>query len=238
MKYIAILLIMAFSTINADEIQRIESIVKDISKLRSDYVKCQDELDLCSLKLKDETQKNIILQDELKLYSNFSKKEKEFRNEIDSLKKRLKEATKALKTKEIENKNLLLSMNENNISSENSNNCFKIQTNEDENKFPDLEMKEKYKQEKQKNVKMQTAQKKDAKIIVFTPSAFRLNKDADIYDAIDGNKIGKWEKRTSFTSNQKTDSWVKVTGYFIDKVWGPSKKEIWVKASDVMQRDK
>ena len=83
----------------ADEISRIESIVNDITKLRSEYEKCQSELEakpkqnivvtkqveeincieqdsqINSLKynLKDEKEKNIILQEDIEKIANTHK---------------------------------------------------------------------------------------------------------------------------------------------------------------------
>lgn len=70
----------------------------------------------------------------------------------------------------------------------------------------------------------------------FKASAFRLNKDAPVYDAVNGEKLYEWEKGTSFTSSIKTQNWIKITGYFIDKAWVRSSKEMWLKASDTIKR--
>ena len=70
----------------------------------------------------------------------------------------------------------------------------------------------------------------------FKASAFRLNKNAVIYDKVNGEKIDEWNKETSFTSSIKTQNWVKITGYFVDKVWMRSSKELWIKSSDIIKR--
>jgi len=70
----------------------------------------------------------------------------------------------------------------------------------------------------------------------FKASAFRLNKNAPIYDKVNGKKLYEWEKATSFTSSIKTQNWVKITGYFVDRVWMPSSKELWIKSTDVIKR--
>jgi len=70
----------------------------------------------------------------------------------------------------------------------------------------------------------------------FKASAFRLNKNALVYDKLNGKKLYEWEEGTSFTSSIKTQNWVKITGYFVDRVWMPSSKELWIKSIDVIKR--
>ena len=93
-----------------------------------------------------------------------------------------------------------------------------------ENRFPKLKMKEAFKESD-----IET-------IVYFDASSFRVNKEAFIYDKIDGKKIDKWEKSTSFTSNQKSASWIKVTGFFVDKVWQSAELDMWVKIEDASLR--
>ena len=75
------------------------------------------------------------------------------------------------------------------------------------------------------------------KIQKFKASAFRLNKDTDIYDGVGGKKIDRWESGRSFTSGVRTKNYVKITGYFINRKWRASPKEMWVKAVDANKRD-
>lgn len=89
------------------------------------------------------------------------------------------------------------------------------------NDFPNLSLKDKYINEN---------------ILRTTPSTYRLNKNAHIYASIDGKKIEAWEKDTSFTSNYKNDSWVKITGFFINRVWVKSESQMWIPLSDVRKR--
>ena len=99
---------------------------------------------------------------------------------------------------------------------------MKNQTNLDNNAFPPLVLKDEYK-----------ATENETRAY-----AYRLAKDAKIYDAIDGVVVTQWEARTSFTSNKRTKEWIKITGYFVDKVWRPSTKEMWIKSSDTIKRDR
>ncbi len=77
------------------------------------------------------------------------------------------------------------------------------------------------------------------KIEYFTPGAFRLNKDSAIFSDLNGShKIDSWEKGRSFTSNQRTTNMVKITGYFVNKIWTKAEKSMWIRASDILQREK
>ena len=78
--------------------------------------------------------------------------------------------------------------------------------------------------------------KEENKIHEFKASTFRVNKLASIYNGINGNVIAQWEKTTLFTSDKKTASMIKITGYFVDKIWVPSTKEMWIKAQDASKR--
>lgn len=204
-----LLLLLALSYSTADEVTRIESIVKDINKLRSEYNKVEEELGVYKYDLRDEKEKNTILN-----------------NEVNSLNNELKRVRKLLKTKEKKNKvskNNTVTMMENKTILQK---CVNNQRIEDNNPFPQLQMKKEF-QENSEDV-----------IVAFKASSFRVNKSTDIFDAIDGKKIDEWENSTSFTSNKRNDKWVKITGYFVNKVWQPSEKEMWVNSLDVIKRSK
>ncbi len=93
---------------------------------------------------------------------------------------------------------------------------------EDKNKFPKL-MPKIAKPLPKKEVK-----KEMQKIEIFTASSFKLNKNSDIFDSPQGNKIISWKKGRSFTSNKKMGSWIKITGYFVDKKWKQARKDLWI----------
>lgn len=69
-------------------------------------------------------------------------------------------------------------------------------------------------------------------------SAYRMAIDATIYNAPGGNAVDKWEARRSFTAGDPVNGWVKITGYFVNRVWQPaaSNENLWVKESDVIRR--
>ena len=179
MKFLLIFIFVVINCLHANEMQRIESIVKDISELRAKYTASQKELS----------------------------KEK---NKNKSLKLKLKKAKTQTK-----NENVLECMPEKIIVAK-----VVIKSIEEDNEFPELQM------------------KSDEKIEIFKASSFRLKNEALIYDAISGNAINKWVAKTSFTSNQQTKRWMKVTGYFIEKVWTKAVIDMWIERADIINRDK
>ncbi len=89
--------------------------------------------------------------------------------------------------------------------------------------------------QKNTNTKKPTEKKHIFKEIKIKPTTYRLNKDAYIYDGVNGKKIDKWEKRTSFTTYIITDNdWIKITGYFVNRKWQKAKRDLWVKKEDTM----
>jgi hypothetical protein len=86
-----------------------------------------------------------------------------------------------------------------------------------ENQFPKLKMKK--------------------EIYSFKAAAFRLKEDAPVYAGVNSEKIiAKWEKGTSFTSHISSNERVKITGYFIDKIWRKADKNMWIENSKVIKR--
>ncbi len=79
--------------------------------------------------------------------------------------------------------------------------------------------------------------KKVETIEIIKPSTFRLKSDAFIYDKIDGTKLDKWRKNRTFTTNIKSQNWVKITGYFVKKTWKKAQKDMWIKSSRVFKRN-
>lgn len=137
-------------------------------------------------------------------------KNKELAKKIKILEKVVFEQSKLLKTKEYIDKNQFIDSDE----------------SLDKYSFPKLMMKEEY----------QKKLPEGDKIVEFKPSPFRLKTDSIIYDAIEGNKIGKWEKGRSFTSNTRTNSWIKISGYFVKRKWKKADGDMWVKRAQVVKR--
>ena len=186
MRFLLILIFVVINYLNADEIQRIESIVKDISELRAEYTASQKELLI---------EKN---------------KNKSLNKEIHSLKLKLKHNKAQTKTK-----NVLKCVPEKIIVTK-----VVTKTIVEDNKFPKLQM------------------KSDENIETFKASTFRLKNEALVYDAIAGNEIYNWVAKTSFTSNQQTKKWIKVTGYFTKKVWAKAVEEMWIEKENIIKKDK
>lgn len=78
--------------------------------------------------------------------------------------------------------------------------------------------------------------KSSGSIEFFKASTFRLKVDSALYNNPNGKNIDKWEKGTSFTSNIKSNDWIKITGYFVKYRWKKSKKDIWIKKQQVVKR--
>ncbi|MDF1883352.1 hypothetical protein JHD49_05300 [Sulfurimonas sp. SAG-AH-194-C21] len=222
MRLLFTFLILCFTLVNADEVQRIESIVSDISKLRSDYVRVQSSLVEMEVRLEEEKEQNTILHQDLNLYSDYTQKEEDYKNKILSLENEIKSLNNSIKLKE---KNKIICKTTKQKVMKNKiviKKCLNNQILSDNNKFPTLLMKEQYKTD-------------------GTDSAaysYRVKREASIYDGVDGVQVDVWEEFTSFTSNERTKQWIKITGYFVEKVWSASTKDIWIKSSDALKREK
>ncbi len=86
-------------------------------------------------------------------------------------------------------------------------------------------------QERKKSAKAASPTTKRA-----APSAYRMATIASIYNTPNGTKIDMWEEGRSFTSGTSNGGWVKITGYFVNRVWQAADEEYWVKESDVIRR--
>lgn len=162
--------------------------------------------DITKLRVKYQECQDTNLQTDLKLAK--------LENELDKYKKLLKAKENELiiyKSQKIQNKT---------IEKVKISVCKEISSDKP-NEFPKLVLKDKFIKQKITDTK---------------PSTYRLKYNANIYDSIDGKVIDEWEKRTSFTSNKKSNGWVKITGFFINKVWVRSESEMWIKLKDVQKR--
>lgn len=68
------------------------------------------------------------------------------------------------------------------------------------------------------------------------PSAYRMASNAPVYNAPGGSVVDTWEARRSFTSGTTVNGWIKITGYFVNRVWQRADEDLWVKESDVIRR--
>ncbi|KFN38949.1 MAG: hypothetical protein JU82_09375 [Sulfuricurvum sp. MLSB] len=69
-------------------------------------------------------------------------------------------------------------------------------------------------------------------------SAYRMASNASIYNAPGGAPVDTWEARRSFTAGEPSGGWVHITGYFVNRVWQPTREDehLWVRESDVIRR--
>ena len=258
---LALSLLFLTSVIYSNEIQRIESIVEDISNLRTSYEKCKKDLkDINPHAINKEV---IVIKNDINECSNYvlniknnnkklillKKKNIELKDKISKNQNMIEKQKNLLKTKEktisslenrdnnsdfiIKNKYLeLLKTKENEINSlknrikesKSFKNTKKLICTET-NQFPTLVMKKEY-------------QKTDEKITYTVASVYRLLKDSSIYSSINGNIVESWEKQTSFTSTKESLNWIKITGFFVNKKWQKANRNLWVKKSNTIKREK
>ena len=251
MKIFIIVFLTLFS-LQADELKRIESIINDITKLRAENEECQNALvskgilkvqtikendcrnheeNIKILKVKN-TLLEKKLQEQMKKCKEQTKILQNTINNIKIYKKQVKVKDNEIKT--LKNKLVLLQKN--------TKNGLKVVIKEvvkevikekkiylkDNNIFPVLIPKNK--DNKKQNFKEKELTKKTK------PTTYRLKNNSKIYNKFNGNKIYIWEKNTSFTSNVKTQNYIKITGFFIDKKWKKAKEELWIKKVDIFER--
>jgi len=116
--------------VNADEIQRIESMVKDISQLKDEYKTTEQKLHQCSNRL----QNGIVKE------SEFEKKEKKYIKRIKDLENQLKIARKKAKIKEVKKTIIKTKIKK----------CLINQSLEKENPFPKLQLKKEFQEKESK----------------------------------------------------------------------------------------
>ena len=203
-----LILVLTISLSQSDEIQRIESIVKDIVKLRGDYEECKKSLGSDRNFRAERLEKRVIeLEEQLnKKYDSSSLNDEtitKFKQLLDSKDKEIASLKKELLKLKSKQKIIL-----------------------------------KPKKAHKKSVITKKVRKKATTkdIQIIKPSTFRLKTQSAIYDSIGGVEIDRWDKDTTFTTNKRTASYVKITGYFIDKKWKKASKEMWIKSRDVYKK--
>ncbi|MCD6173821.1 MAG: hypothetical protein J7J96_08585 [Sulfurimonas sp.] len=201
MKYLIISMILSLF-VYAGEMDRIESIVKDIEVLRADYNKCTQELDINNIQNNEKSNKKC-----LKLLKIKEKENIYLKNRLD------------IQNEELKSKDKIINNLKNQINSKNK--IF-----ENANKFPKLMMKDSKKEKKViKEVEVN-----------LKASTFKLLKDSDIYNSVNGEVIYQWKANSAFTSNKMTQNWMKITGYFIDNKWKRAPGKLWIKKINIVKR--
>jgi len=195
----------------------------------------------------NEKEKNNILKTKLNIFAGTKEGLKN---------KNVLKYKKLLKLKQYEIKQLKSKINLKKIT-EKKEICATVDLDSGSNVFPKLKLKEKDKKNKKikkqkkelpakkvKQVKKIVPEKTVKKKVLYSkediinikPATFRLNYDSVILDDINGEKLSVWKKGKSFTSNIKTKSFIKITGYFKNKRWVKSEKDMWIKVSQVSKR--
>jgi small-conductance mechanosensitive channel len=220
-----ILLALSVSTILVAN-DEIEQLIKDITDLRYNYEICKGKLEKYKLSAMHEGDEdgaiyaqNIQLKNEVQRLKNENNNHRDLVKKYDSL------TNQNIKLKD-QIQDLLQISQTLRQELKNRNNIISSQTQA---------MKES-KQSTPKIVKRTPKIEPTHAITYFDARPFRITKDADILDRPNGNVIERWSAMTSFTSNQKSQGYVKITGYFIDGKWLPSSQDMWVKESSTKKR--
>mgnify|MGYP007094920046 CR=1 FL=1 len=245
MKYIYLTFFVSVFAM-ANEISRMESIVEDIEKLRSNYTKCMKELVLKTdvdnsanselKKMQKLMEEYKVLLEEEKVKNTLLLSQKNEKLTLDEKSNKVKKNILETKLKDEKIKNESLSRNlkikyekiikdkdniiislRNKIKITKKPIMVKKEICEDENPFPSLMMKE------------NKEEKISAATLNLKVGTYRLNQESEIYDGINGNVLFLWEDKSSFTTTKVTQDWIKVTGYFVDKKWTKAEKNLWVK---------
>ena len=178
-------------------------------------------LSLSFVKADEMSRIEAIVADITELRSQYNECKKELKPKTDNtLSRRIKELEKELKYK-----NNLLKAKDKTIK--------KLTAKQDN--FPKLMMKDAY--QNNKIEKKLVKEVSSSEILVrFKATSYHLKYDSIIYNAIDGKMMTKWVATTSFTSSVKTQNWIKVTGYFVNKQWRSAKKDMWIEIKQVEKK--
>ena len=201
MKILLSILILLLMELNADEIQRIELMVKEISKLRDAYVKTGTDLATCKHKAKE----NTLME------SDYKKREEKYINRINYLENQLKLSKKIVIIKEKIKNN---SQTKNKI-------CLDNQILEDNNPFPKLKMKKEF-SNSDKKIEYFTPSSfrvKNSADIYDGVDANIIETWEDRRSFTSNTKQGRWIKITGYFINQQwrpsqNEMWVKSCDVF------------------------
>ena len=230
------------AVLSGNEIERIESIVNDVTQLRQEYESCRQRLESAdAVALKSSEARFDAQRERYEAKIAILEAALEKSQEEERMAKRSLDHASL----QVSQLNQLVSEQKCHIAALNGAAVSKPKpvTVEpaaqtvcpDVNPFPKLLMKERAAKAEKQPVKTVEAEAGDT--LYFEASPFRLKADADIYDAPGGNIVAHWEERTSFTSNQKRNGWIRITGYFVEKKWRPSGEEsLWVEETLARRR--
>lgn len=207
-------LLISYNSYASDEIERINKLANEVKELRINYDTCKEQLKSYTTKIEYKDNSNDICNDKI---SKLSLENKAYKENISLYENTIRKQEDELKNNKLQISNL-----------ENENQLLKKELNLLKLKLLTYEKDLHTKPIQKTTIKLSSSKK--IKIIKIKPTTFKLTKDATIYDSINGSKITKWEKGTTFTSYIRTKNWIKITGYFIGRKWKKAKKEMWIKA--------
>jgi len=222
------------SLLFADEMARIESIVKDVSVLRQKYEACQDKLDQIESAPKQCAVNELELKARHQEILTLEKENESLKNDLSLYRSKMDaKLTQIIAENEIkithfrdENKRLQEEIEK--LQAGDMTNSKSVIACACEATFPKLTMKPGFEH-------LQEPQKSKWS----SSKTYRLKHEAKIYDAIRGKVLETWKARRSFTSMYQKQDWIRITGYFVDRKWRSARNEsLWVKAEDAFLRVK
>ena len=243
MKRFPTLLILGALALGGDEIQRIESIVNDVTQLRLEHDACRERL----VQLEKAAGEERKCDNEAALQARIAELETALAQARES--ERMSRRSLKHAEEQVDQLNQLVSEQKRHIATLNGPQTVRVAKEKAEvptpcrevNPFPELVMKSEPEAAvvpplPVKAPQTRTVTAKD-ETVLFKASAFRLREDAEIYDAPGGNVVEQWEAHTSFTSNMKRSGWIRITGYFVDRKWRPAgNRELWVQEAVTLKR--
>jgi hypothetical protein len=168
--------------VNADEMQRLDLIVKDIEQLRINYELSQKNLKRCE-------EKTLSLDDKNKI-------NEKYKEEINNLENQIYFLNKIIKNKEIEIEKLKVSKNKNQIICKNN---LKKQINE----FPELKMRNSKKVDTVKDTTPTTYRVSQDSIIYSAIDGKEIDKWEKLTSFTSKLKINGWIKISGYFVNKK-----------------------------------
>jgi len=74
-------------------------------------------------------------------------------------------------------------------------------------------------------------------LVSFSPTTFQTQKEAPLYPSAKSREVVEyWEKGRSFTAYQKQGERIRISGYFVEKVWQKAEGDLWIDAADVAKK--
>jgi hypothetical protein len=219
MRYVIYLMMVSALSVAA-EVEVRDANPADAEQLQTNYAICQKELQRVyreNLKLRDSS--------EGELRDHYERRILSLESSLEEARKQEHRTSSALKraNRQIEQLNRLVADQKRHIATLSASEAPQAD-------FPKLIPKE-------TGIAAEAQQASEAAIVYFKAAAFETTETVPVRDAPAGNPVTTWEAETSFTSNQKQGGWIRVTGYFVDRKWRPSREEsLWIRESKVRKK--